>query len=147
MGIVKYNAYRDLRAVQDQMNRLLDLAWSRESGEDIREGLWQPAVDIYENAEAVVMKVEIPGVDQKDVEVKIEENMLVLRGERRQEESVQKENYHRIERYYGTFQRSFSLPSNIDQEKVKASYDKGVLTLTLPKRPENKPKQITVEIS
>lgn len=147
MAIVRYNPFRDLRAMQEQMSHLLDMAWSRESGEELREGVWQPSVDIFETEEAVVIKAELPGIEQKDIEVKIEDNTLVLRGERKHEEEVTKENYHRVERYYGSFQRSFSLPNAIDQEKVKATCDKGVLTVILPKKEEKKPKQITVEVS
>ncbi|WP_298267020.1 Hsp20/alpha crystallin family protein [Geobacter sp.] len=146
MAIVKYSPFRDLRNLQEQMNRLLDLAWSREGGEELREGAWQPPVDIFEDENFVVIKAELPGIDQKDIEVRIEDNTLTLRGERKHEEEVRKENYHRIERYYGGFQRSFSLPHTIDQEKVKATCDKGVLTITLPKREETKPKQINVEV-
>lgn len=146
MAIVKYNPFGELRSIQEQMNRLLDLAWQRETGEELKEGLWQPPVDIYEDSESVVIKAELPDIDQKDIEVKIEDNTLTLRGERKQEKDLKKENYHRIERYYGTFQRSFALPHTINQEKVKASCERGVLTITLPKREETKPKQINVEI-
>lgn len=146
MAIVKYNPIKELRSMQEQMNRLLDLAWNRETGEDLREGVWQPAVDIYEDDETVVIKAEIPDVDQKDIEVKIEENTLTLRGERRHDQSIKKENYHRVERYYGPFQRSFHLPYTIDQERIKASCDRGVLTIILPKKKEKKPKQITVQV-
>ncbi|RNC72676.1 MAG: Hsp20/alpha crystallin family protein [Desulfuromonadales bacterium] len=146
MAIVKYTPFRDLRNLQEQMNRLLDMAWSREGGEELKEGLWQPPVDIFEDENGVVIKAELPGIDQKDIEVRIEDGTLTIRGERKHEGEVQKENYHRIERYYGSFQRSFSLPNTIDQEKVKATCDKGVLTITLPKREETKPKQISVEV-
>jgi HSP20 family protein len=146
MAIVKYNPFRDLRTMQDQMNRLLDLAWTREAGEELREGVWQPPVDIYEDKDAVTIKAELPEIDQKDIDIRIEDNTLTLRGERKHSEEIKQENYHRIERYYGSFQRSFTLPQTIDQEKVKASCDKGVLTITLPKREELKPKQITVEV-
>ncbi len=147
MAIVKYNPFRELRAMQEQMNRLLDLAWNREPGEEMREGVWQPPVDIFEDAESLVIKAELPGIDQKDIDVRIEDNTLTLRGERKHDQEVRKENYHRVERYYGSFQRSFSLPATIDQEKVKASCDRGVLTVILPKKEEKKPKQITVEIT
>jgi len=146
MAIVRYNPMRELRGMQEQMNRLLDLAWNREPGEELREGIWQPLVDIFENDEAVVIRAELPGVEQEAIEVKIEGVTLTIRGERKQDAEVRKENYHRIERYYGPFQRSFLLPQTIDQEKVKAACDKGVLTITLPKRELVKPKQITVEV-
>jgi len=146
MGIVRYNPIRELHTMQEQMNRLLDLAWSKEGSEDLREGVWQPPVDIYEDGEAVVIKAELPDIDQKDIDVKIENNTLILRGERKHDATVKKENYHRIERYYGTFQRTFALPATIEQEKVRASCDRGVLTIRLPKKDETKPKQINVEV-
>jgi HSP20 family protein len=103
-------------------------------------------VDIYEDEENVIIKAEVPDIDQKDIEVRIEDNTLTLRGERKLDQSVRKENYHRVERYYGPFQRSFSIPPTIDQEKVKAACDRGVLTVILPKKNEKKKKQITVEV-
>lgn len=146
MAIVRHNPFRDLRTIQEQMNRLIDLAWNRESGEDIREGAWQPPVDIYEDENSVIIKAELPDVDLKDIQVKIEDNTLMLRGERRQDQTVKKENYHRIERFYGSFQRSFALPLTIDRENVRATCEKGVLTIVLPKREESRPKQINVEV-
>jgi len=146
MAIVRYNPFSELRSMQEQMNRLLDLAWNREPGEEMREGVWQPPVDIYEDAAQVVIKAELPGMDQQDIEVKIENNALILRGERRHDQEIQKENFHRIERFYGTFQRSFFLPQTVDQTKVSASCERGVLTITLPKKEETKPHQITVQV-
>jgi len=147
MALVKYNPLRELRGMQEQMNRLLNLSWNHDlTGEDLKEGLWQPSVDIYETVDAIVIKAELPDVDQKDIEVRIEDNTLTLKGERKHEGEVKKENYHRIERYFGSFQRSFSLPTNIQQDNVSASCDKGVLTITLPKKEETKPKQIKVEV-
>lgn len=147
MALVKYNPLRDLRSMQDQMNRLLNLSWNHDlPSEDIKEGLWQPAVDIYETADSIVIKAELPDVDQKDIDVRIEDSTLILKGERKHEDEVKKENYHRIERYFGSFQRSFSLPATVDQEKVAASCEKGVLTITLPKREETKPKQISIPV-
>jgi len=147
MALVKYNPLRELRTMQDQMNRLLNLSWNHDlPGEDIKEGIWQPAVDIYETGDSIVIKAELPDVDQKDIDVRIEDNTLILRGERKHEDEVKKENYHRIERYFGTFQRSFTLPATINQEKVEANCDKGVLTITLPKKEEKKPKQISIQV-
>ncbi|MDA8428558.1 MAG: Hsp20/alpha crystallin family protein [Geobacteraceae bacterium] len=147
MALVKYNPLRELRSMQEQMNKLLNVSWNHDiSGEDMKDGIWQPPVDIYETVDSIVIKAELPDVDQKDIEVRIEENTLTLRGERRHEDEVKKENYHRIERYFGTFQRSFSLPATVDQEKVVAACDKGVLTITLPKKEETKPKQINIEV-
>jgi HSP20 family protein len=147
MALVKYNPLRELRGMQEQMNRLLNLSWNHDlAGEDIKEGIWQPPVDIYETEENIIIKAELPDVDQKDIEVRIEDNTLILKGERKHVSEVKKENYHRIERYFGSFQRSFSLPANVQQDKVSATSDKGVLTITLPKKEESKPKQIKVEV-
>ena len=147
MALVKYNPLRELRTMQDQMNRLLNLSWNHDlSSEDIKEGLWQPAVDIYETADSIVIKAELPDVDQKDIDVRIEESTLILKGERKHADEVVKENYHRIERYFGAFQRSFSLPTSVDQEKVEANCEKGILTIILPKKEETKPKQINIQV-
>lgn len=146
MAIVKYNPFRELRTMQEQMNRMLDMAWNREFGEELKEGVWQPPVDIYEDENSVIIKAEVPDVDQKDIEVRIEGNTLTIRGERKHSSEVKKENYYRVERYFGQFQRSFSLPQTINQDKVEASCDKGILTIILPKREETKPKQISVKI-
>lgn len=148
MAIVKYNPLRELRTMQDQMDRLLNLSWGAPDfpGEDIKEGVWQPAVDIYETAESIVIKAELPDVEQQDIDVRIEDNTLTIKGERKHESEVKKENYHRIERYFGSFQRSFKLPATVNQEQVSANCEKGVLTVTLPKKEEVKPKQISVEV-
>lgn len=147
MGLVRYTPLGELKSIQEQMNRLFDLTGGKGSGEELQEGIWQPPVDIYEDEGSVVIKADLPEIDQKDIDVKIEDTTLVLRGERRHEADFAKEKYHRIERYYGQFQRSFSLPPTIDVTKVKASCDKGVLTIILPKKEEAKPKQITVEVT
>lgn len=146
MAIVKYNPFRELRTMQEQMNRMLDMAWNNEFGDELKEGAWQPPVDIYEDEKSVIIKAEIPEVDQKDIEVKIEGNTLTLKGERKHTSEIRKENYYRVERCFGQFQRSFSLPQSIDRDHIQASCDKGVLTITLPKLEEAKPKQITVEV-
>jgi len=146
MAIVKYNPFKELRTMQDQMNRMLDMAWNREFGEELKEGVWQPPVDIYEDEQSVVIKAEVPDVDQKDIEVRIENNTLTLKGERNHSSEIKKENYYRVERYFGQFQRSFSLPQSINQDKVQATCERGILTITLPKREEVNPKQISVEV-
>jgi HSP20 family protein len=147
MALVKYIPLRELRSMQEQTNRLLDVSWNHDiSGENLKEGIWQPLVDIYETADSIVIKAELPDVDHKDIDVLIEENTLTLKGERRHVGEVKKENYHRIERYFGTFQRNFSLPATIDQENVNAICEKGVLTITLPKMEKTKPKQIHVTV-
>lgn len=147
MAIVRYNPLRELQHLQEQMNRLIEFPWRRDfDREDLKEGLWQPAVDIYEDAESLVVKAEVPDVEQKDIEVKIENNTLIIKGERKHENEEKKENFHRIERFFGSFCRSFQLPTTVDHEKVTAVCDRGVLTVTLPKKEAVKPKQISVEV-
>jgi HSP20 family protein len=147
MALVKYIPLRELRSMQEQMNRLLDVSWNHDiSEENLQECIWQPLVDIFETADSIVIKAEVPDIEEKDIDVLIEENTLILKGERRHDGEVKKENYHRTERFFGTFQRSFSLPTTIDQENVTAICENGVLTVTLPKKEKTRPKQIHVTV-
>ena len=145
MAIVRYNPLSELRSMQDKMNRLLDMAWTREIGEDIKEGVWHPPADIYEDEAEVTIKVELPDMEQKDIEIRVEQNTLTVKGERKHGERIKKENFHRIERFFGPFQRSFALPRDLDTEKINATCDCGVLTITIPKF--GKGAGITVQIS
>ena len=138
MAIVKYNPLSELRSMQDKMNRLLDMAWNREVGEEIREGVWHPAADIYEDETMVTIKVELPDMEQKDIEIRIEDHILTVKGERRHGEEIRKENFHRIERYFGPFQRSFSLPQDLDHAQISVSCALGVLTIVIPNPLEDK---------
>ncbi len=148
MAIVRWEPFRDLLSTQDRFNRLFNETFSRAFGdEELPARSWAPAVDIFENDNNIVLKAELPGVDPKDVEVRVEDNMLYLKGERNFEKEVKEDNYHRIERSYGSFARSFSLPGSIDSDKVEASYKEGLLTLTIPKREEAKPKTIKITVS
>jgi HSP20 family protein len=106
---------------------------------------WNPSVDIFENENDIVVKVEVPGMNAKDIDVRIENNVLMLKGERRFEKETKEENYHRVEREYGTFSRSFSLPTSVKEDKVMAEYKDGVLKIVLPKKEEVKPKSIKIE--
>lgn len=150
MAIVRWQPFCDLMATERGFDRLFRDAFS--SVLPVREGelptrAWAPAVDICENENNIVLKAELPGVDPKDVEVRVEDNTLYLKGERKFEKDTKEENYHRIERSYGSFARSFALPNSIDAEKVAAEYQDGLLTLTLPKREETKPKTIKINVS
>jgi len=152
MAIVRWEPFRDLVSLQDRMNRLFDDSFrgaSRNAGEDdwALGGSWAPAVDIFELEGNIVLKAELPGVDPKDVDVRVENNVLTLRGERKFDSEVKKESYHRVERAYGAFSRSFTLPTVVDTEKIKAEVKDGVLRVTLPKREEAKPKQISISVS
>ncbi len=147
MAIVGWEPFRDLLATQREFDRLFREAFTPGFGEgEISTRTWAPPVDIFENENNIVLKAEVPGVDPKDVEVRVEDNTLYLKGERRFEKETKEDNYHRIERTYGSFARSFSLPNSIDAEKVAAEYKDGLLTLTLPKREEAKPKTIKINV-
>jgi HSP20 family protein len=151
MALVRWEPFRDLATVQERMNRIFDEAF-RGQGRTTEDewalgGSWAPAVDIFEHEGNLVLKAELPGVDPKDVDVRVESNVLTLRGERKFESEVKREQYHRVERAYGSFSRSFTLPNVVDTDKIKAEYRDGVLRVTLPQREEAKPKQITVAVS
>ena len=152
MAIVRWEPFRDLVSIQGRMNRLFDEAFrgaTRPSGdeEEWSLGSWAPAVDIFEQDGNIVLKAELPGVDPKDVDVRVENNVLTLRGERKLDNEVQKESYHRVERAYGSFSRSFTLPNVVDTEKIKADFKDGMLKLVLPKKEEAKPKQISINVA
>ena len=148
MAIVRWEPFRDL--FQDRfVNRFFDEALRARSASDEEwalGGSWAPAVDIYEQNGSLVLKAELAGVDPKDVDVRVENNVLTLHGERKLDSEVKRDNYHRVERSYGSFSRSFSLPSVVDTEKIKAEYKDGVLRLVLPKKEEAKPKQIEISV-
>lgn len=150
MAIVRWEPFRDLVSLQGRMNRLFDESF-RGLGrggteEDWTQGAWSPAVDIYEKDGNIVLKAELPGIEPKDVDVRVENNILTLKGERRADQEVQQESYQRVERSYGAFTRSFTLPSVVDTDKIKAEFKDGVLRLTLPKKEEAKPKQISISV-
>ena len=148
MAIVRWEPFRDMMTTQREFDRLFKEAFNPFFGEgELSTRTWAPAVDIFENENDIVLKAELPGVDPNDVEIKVEDSTLYLKGERKFEKEVKEENYHRVERSYGSFARSFSLPNSIDAEKVKAEYKDGLLTLTLPKREEAKPKTIKINVS
>lgn len=148
MSIIKWDPFRDLLSLQERMNKLFEesLLQTGKERHDISIAGWSPSVDVMESDEEIVLKAELPGIELKDVEVLIKDNMLTLRGERKFEKEEKKENYHRIERSYGAFQRSFTLPATVEQEKVKAKMKDGVLEVRLPKAKEEKSKKIEIEV-
>jgi HSP20 family protein len=147
MAVVKWDPFRDLLSIQDRMNRLFEQTMSRSRSEEgIASSTWTPAVDIYETPEAIVMQADLPGLRREDIDIQIQDNTLTLRGERRFAKDAQEENYLRIERAYGAFQRSFTLPATVHPEKVRAVFRDGILELTLPKAEETKPKKIAIEV-
>ena len=150
MTIVRWEPFRDLVGLQERMNQLFDNAFRGTRGAEddwALGGSWAPAVDIYEQDGNIVLKAELPGVEPKDVDVRVENNVLTLTGERKFDNEVKRDNYHRVERAYGTFARSFSLPNSVDATKVQADYKDGVLTIKLPLREEVKPRQIKVNVA
>ncbi|HEX6729100.1 MAG TPA: Hsp20/alpha crystallin family protein [Pyrinomonadaceae bacterium] len=146
MTIVRYDPFRDLRTLQEEVNRLFSTNLTRAFGDDegIGRGAWSPSVDIFENKDQIVVEAELPGMKQEDFDLSIENNVITLRGERRFEKSQETDNYHRVERSYGAFTRSFTLPQTVSGEGATAEYNNGVLRVTLPKREEAKPRRIQV---
>ena len=143
--ITRWDPFRDLVQLQDRVNRLFqESATGREEG--FNTPSFVPPVDIYEDEHNIVLKVEVPGVEQKDLDIRIENNTITIRGERKIEKETKEENYHRVERRYGSFQRSFGLPNTVNPEQVTADYENGILKVTLAKRAEAKPKQIKVNV-
>ena len=143
--ISRWDPFRGLTSLQDQVNRLFDQSFTRTGESDL--ATWAPAVDIYETEGELVVKADLPDVPEKDIDVRVENNTLTIRGERKFEKSVNEENYLRVERTYGSFTRSFSLPNTINAEGIRAEYHNGVLTVHMPKREESKPKQIKIGVS
>jgi HSP20 family protein len=146
MALVPWDPIRNLISLQDRMNRLFDETMHRGRGmEPMDMGTWAPPVDIYETEAEIVLVAEVPGVDEKDVDVEVKDNLLTIKGERRMEKSVKEESYHRVERAYGGFSRSFTLPQAVDSEKITATYNRGVLEIRLPKPEKAKTHQIKIE--
>ena len=146
MGIVRYDPFRDLRSLQDEVNRLFTSNLTRSfDDEGIARGAWSPSVDIYENKDHIVLEAELPGMSREDFDLSVENNVITLRGERHFEKKDDNDNYHRVERAYGSFTRSFTLPQTVSAEGANAEYRNGVLRVTLPKREEAKARRIEVK--
>ena len=148
MAIIRWDTYRDVLALQNRMNSLFqDFSRGNGSGDEpVTAAGFVPPVDIYEDENKLVFKIEIPGMRQEDLDVRMENHTLTVKGERSFQSEGKDENFHRVERRYGSFYRAFTVPNTIDQESIKADYDAGVLHLELQKRPETKPKQIKVNV-
>ena len=145
MSMVRYDPFRDLRTLQEEVNRLFSTNLTRAfDDEGIGRGAWAPSVDIYENKDQIVLEAELPGMKQEDFDLSIENNIITLRGERKFEKTEETDNYHRVERSYGAFTRSFTLPQTVSAEGATAEYNNGVLRVTLPKREETKARRIEV---
>ena len=150
MAIIRRNdPFRDLLSLQDQLFRTFDAAYRGPQREDEQSmvATWSPLVDVFEDADGITLKAELPEVDAKDVEIQVEGNTLTLKGERKLEREDKRDGYHRIERTYGAFSRTFTLPNTVDVEHITAESREGVLRLFLPKKAETKPRQIKVAVS
>ena len=147
MTIVRWDSYRDVAALEDRMSRMLEGFYGRPQ-EEVTRGAWVPAVDIYNNGpHELVLKAELPDMKEEEIVLTVEGNTLTLRGEKKLDAEVTGEQFHRIERSYGSFARTFALPPTVDAGKVSAEYKAGVLTVRLPLHEEAKPKQIKVEVA
>src|SRR5215813_6110491 len=145
MAVMRWDPFRDLNILQERMNRLFeDAGRTWRNDEPASTTTWSPAVDIFETESEIVVKAELPGMDRNDITLNLEKNVLTLKGERRFEKETKDENYHRIERSYGTFSRAFSIPATVDEEMIRAEYKDGVLRIVLPKKEQAKPKQIRI---
>ncbi len=140
-----FEPFRGASTLQDQLHRVFNDVFAR-AGDESNLTSWAPAVDIFETEHELVVKADLPDVDLKDLDIRVENNILTIRGERKFEKKVSEDRYLRVERAYGSFRRSFSLANTVNAEAIKADYQNGVLTLTIPKREEAKPKQIKVNV-
>ena len=145
MAITRWDPFREVVALQNRMNSLF--REMNEGDNPLAAASFVPAVDIYEDAKKVVLKLEVPGMEEKDLDVRVENNTLTVKGERKFEKDEKEENFHRIERRYGSFYRAFTLPTTVDTENVQASYNAGVLKVELNKKAEAQPKQIKVNVN
>ena len=145
--ITRWDPFREFSTLQDRMNRLFRESSGAEGREEfLNNTSFAPPVDVYEDEHNVTLKIEVPGIDEKDIDVRIENNVLTVHGERKFEKEEKEENFRRVERQYGSFTRSFTLPNTVDSENISADYDKGVLKIRLGKKAEAKPKQIKVNV-
>jgi HSP20 family protein len=144
--LTRWEPFREFSTLQDRMNRLFRESYNQNGDEALTTSQFAPAVDVYEDEHNVSLKVEVPGIDEKDIDIRLENNTLTVHGERKIEKEEKEENFRRVERQYGGFTRTFTLPQTVDSENVSATYDKGVLKITLPKKAEAKPKQIKVNV-
>jgi HSP20 family protein len=144
MNIIKYDPFREMRSLQDEVNRLFASTFNRGDNELMR-GAWSPSVDIFENKDQIVLEAELPGMKPEDVNISIENNVLTIHGERKFEKKDEGDNFHRVERSYGSFTRSFTLPPTVSSENAQAEFENGLLRLTLAKREEAKPRRIEIK--
>src|SRR5579863_5927211 len=145
--LTRFEPFREFGTLQDRINRVFRDSYSG-AGQDeaLTTSSFAPAVDVYEDEHQIALKIEVPGIDEKDIDIRVENNTRTVHGERKIEKEEKEENYRRVERQYGSFTRTFNLPQTVDTENVSANYDKGVLKIALPKKAEAKPKQLKVNV-
>ncbi len=146
MNLVRWNPLGEMTGMQNRINRMLNAPYwpAGRMDDDTVMGMWNPAVDLYEKDDHFVIKAELPGVDKKDIAIDLKDRVLTLSGERSYENEVKEENYYRRERSYGKFQRAFTLPADVDSDKIKAEFKDGLLQIEVPKPEQQKPKQVTI---
>lgn len=147
MSMTRWEPFRGLNTFQEQVNRLFEDSFARSQSGRAELATWAPAVDIFETENELVVKADLPDVQEKDLDIRVENNTLTIRGERKFSNDVHEDNYLRLERAYGSFTRSFSLPNTVNTEAIRADYHNGVLTVSMPKREETRPKQIKIGAS
>lgn len=148
MKLVRWEPFRNLENLHEGITRLFeDTVQGRHYDGDFFSGTWVPAIDMYETENDIVIKAELSGVTKEDIDIEVKDGILSLKGERKKDKDIKEENYHRVERYYGSFHRRFTLPSHVDSGKVKAKFKDGLLEITLPKAEVAKPKKIEVDVS
>ena len=142
----RWDPFRNISSLQEQVNRLFD-SGIQSRNDNSALTTWAPAVDIYETENELVLKADLPAINEKDLDIRVENNTLTIRGERKFGSEVKEDNYLRVERTYGSFSRSFGLPNTVNTESIKAEYKNGVLTVEMPKRAESKPKQVKINVT
>ncbi len=138
MAIIRWDPFREMTQLQNRFDKLFEAVGGRQES-------WLPAVDVFDTKDAVVLKAELAGMDPADIQIEVEDNVLTIKGERRFEEKVDEERYYRVERRFGSFQRSLALPLGVKSDEIDASYDEGILTVTVPKAEQERPKRIEVQ--
>jgi HSP20 family protein len=146
MTVTRWDPFREFNTLQNQMQRLFQDNFGAGREEALTTSVFAPAVDVYEDEHNITLKIEVPGIDEKDIDIRVENNTLTVQGQRKFEKDEKEENYLRVERHYGSFTRTFTLPSTVDPENIQADYDRGVLKIRLAKKAEAKPKQIKVNV-
>ena len=144
--ITRWDPFREFTTLQDRMNRLFRDSFPEGREEALTTGSFAPLVDVYEDEHSVTLKIEVPGIEEKDIDIRVENSTLTVQGERRFDKEEKEENFRRVERHYGSFTRSFTLPNTVDPENIDANYDKGILKIRLAKKAEAKPKQIKIKV-